>query len=100
MKVYFIDTYMAYCYPYEVSKKVTNYGVLSEYIGKYYDRHEIDKIICRLIMKHPYIEGSMWLELSVMWKEENTTGYYHHLTFKNENDYKQNKGSLEIKYEL
>lgn len=99
MKKYFISSHITYCYPYEVSKKVKEYGVLSEYIGRYYNRDEMDKIICEMIMKHPYIENSMWLNLSVMWKEGNTTGCYHILNFKNDNDEKQRKGSLEIKYE-
>lgn len=99
MKMYFIDAHMTYCYPYEVDKKVKEYGVLSEYIEKRYDRDKIDKIICELIMRHPYIEHSMWLKLSVMWEEKNTIGYYHILNFKNDNDEKQSKGSLEIKYE-
>ena len=99
MKKYFIDNFITYCYPYEVSKVTKDYGVLSEYIGKRYNRDEIDKIICELIMKHPYIEHSMRLELFVMWEEKNVTGYYHILNFKNDNDEKQSKGSLEIKYE-
>ena len=99
MKKYFIDNFITYCYPYEVSKVTKDYGVLSEYIGKRYNRDEIDKIICELIMKHPYIEHSMWLKLSIMWEKENVIGYYHILNFENDNDEKQSKGSLEIKYE-
>ena len=99
MKMYFIDDYMTYCYPYEVEKKVKEYGVLSEYIGKRYNRDEIDKIISELIIRHPYIEHSMRLNIFVKWEENNTTGYYHMLDFMNDNDEKQSKGSLEIKYE-
>lgn len=99
MKKYYIDNLITYCYPYKGSKSTKNYGVLSKYIGKYFNRSEMDKIICELIMKHPYIENSMFLELSGMWTEGNTTGYYHVLNFENDNCEKQNKGSLEIKYE-
>ena len=99
MKTYFIDKHITYCYPYDVNKVTKDYGVLSEYIGKFYSRNEIDKIICKMIMKHPYIEGSMWLNIHVMWKKENTSGFYHILNFKNDNDEKQNKGNLKIKYE-
>lgn len=99
MKKYFIDSYITYCYPYQTSSKVNNYGVLSQYIGKYFDRNEIDKIICELIMNHPYIEHSMHLQINVMWEDGNTRGYYHMLNFHNDNDEKQDKGSLEIKYE-
>ena len=100
MKKYFIDANIRYCYPYKVSKKVEEYGVLSEYIGKRYNRDEIDKIICEMIMKHPYIKGSMFLELLVMWGKDNTYGTYHIFTFKNDNYKEQEKGDLEIKYEL
>ena len=99
MKKYFIDDYMECCYPYEVSKKVNDFGVLSKYIGNRYNRDEIDKIICELVVKHPYIEGSMWLKLFVMREKDNAIEYYHILNFKNDNEEKQTKGSLAIKYE-
>jgi len=99
MKKYFVDDFITYCYPYEVSKATKNYGVLTQYIGKYFDRDEMDKIICEMIMKHPYIENSMWLKLSIKWIEEDTIGYYHILVFENDNDKKQSKGSTIIKYE-
>ena len=99
MKKYYIDDFITYCYPYEVSKSTKNYGVLTQYIGKTFNRNEIDKIICEMIMNHPYIEGSMDLKIRIMWEEEGIMGYYHSLDFTNDNDEKQNKGSLEIKYE-
>lgn len=99
MKKYFIDDFMTYCYPYDVSHRIYNYGVLSDYIGKYFNRDEIDKIICELFIRHPYIENSMRLKLSVMWVEGNTTGYFHILDFRNDNYKKQNRGDLDIKYE-
>ena len=100
MKKYFIDNFITYCYPYEVSKATKDYGVLSEYIGNLYNRDEIDKIICEMIMRHPYIENSMFLKIHIMWKKGNTSGFYHTLDFENDNNEKQSKGSLEIKYEL
>ena len=99
MKKYFIDSLITYCYPHEVSKATEDYGVLSQYIGKFFNRNEIDEIICEMITKHPYIEHAMWLKIYVMWEDENTTGFYHVLNFTNDNDEKQNKRSLEIKYE-
>lgn len=99
MKKYYINDFITYCYPYETSKPTKDYGVLSQYIGKFYNRDEMDKIICELIMRHPYIEHSMRLKISIMWVEKNTTGYYHIFDFTNDNDEKQSKGSLEIKYE-
>lgn len=99
MKRYFIDNHMSYCYPYETSQKVTDYGVLSQYMGKMFDRNEIDRIICELITRHPYIEYSMSLVILVNWIENNVTGFYHMLSFKNDNCDKQSKGSMVIKYE-
>ena len=99
MKEYFIDDCITYCYPFETSKVSRDYGVLSEYIGKYFNRNEADKIICELIMRHPYIEKSMSLKIRIMWKEKNTIGYYHILDIMNDNCEKQAKGNLEIKYE-
>ena len=99
MKKYFVEDFITYCYPYDVSRRTKNYGVLSDYIGKYFNRDEIDKIICELITRHPYVENSMRLKLSVQWTDGNTTGYYHILDFVNDNFELQNRGNLEIKYE-
>ena len=99
MKKYFIDDFITYCYPYDVSHMTQNYGVLSDYIGKYFNRDEIDEIICELIMRHPYVENSMSLHLSVQWTDGNTVGYYHILDFSNDNYEQQKRGNLEIKYE-
>lgn len=99
MKKYFVEDFITYCYPYDVSRRTKNYGVLSDYIGKYYNRDEIDKIICELITRHPYVENSMRLKLAVQWTDGNTTGYYHILDFVNDNYKQQNRGNLEIKYE-
>lgn len=99
MKKYFIDSHITYCYPYEVDKPIKNHGVLSKYIGKYYTRDEIDKIICELVMRHPYVERAMRVKVNVMWKQGNTSGYYYILDFENDNYNEQDKGSLEIKYE-
>ena len=94
MKQYYFDKFMEYCYPYEESQKVVSYGVLEQYIGKYFTRDEIDKIICELIMKHPYVSGSMSLKLSVSRIDlsKNISEYYHILTFKNDNYGNQGKG--------
>ena len=99
MKKYYIDAVMSYCYPYETTKTTKEYGVLSEYIGNMYSRRAMDKIICEMIMKHPYVDNSMSLKIRVMWRENNVSGYYHVFDFENEHYKKQSKGSLEIKYE-
>lgn len=99
MKTYYIDDFITYCYPYETSKNTKEYGVLKEYIGKTFNRDEIDKIICELITRHPYIENSMYLDIRIMWKEGFASGYYHTFNFANDNDEKQKRGDTIIKYE-
>ena len=69
MDKYFIEVNsITYQYPYGIDKKVTDYGVLNKYIGKEFSRKEIDKIIAKMILKHPYIDNSMNLKLSIMRK--------------------------------
>lgn len=100
MKKYFISKSISYCYPEDYSRTTKNYGVLKQYINKKYNREEIDKIICELITKHPYIENSMDLEINIMWETKNAVGYYQMLTFENDNFERQTKGNLTIKYEI
>lgn len=104
MKKYYIEDSILYCFPYETSHILSynNYGVLTQYINKKFDRSEIDRVICEMITRHPYIEKSMILKFSVMWidTEENRKGLYHLLKFENDNYKRQNKGNISIKYEL
>ncbi|RHO95795.1 hypothetical protein DW019_11120 [Clostridium sp. AF37-5] len=96
MEEYYInEKSIRYCYPYETDKKVTDYGVLAEYIGKKFSRKEMDKIIAEMILRHPYIDSSMRLYLDVMRNQS----YYHMLVFHNYNYNKQEKGNESIKYE-
>ena len=99
MKKYFINDTISYCYPNDYSRLTRNYGVLEQYMGKKYNREEIDKIICELITKHPYIENSMDLDINIMWEIGNSIGYYHMLSFENDNYKKQTKTDLTIKFE-
>jgi hypothetical protein len=99
VKKYFISKTISYCYPYDYSRATKDYGILEQYVGIRYSREEMDKIICELITKHPYIENSMNLEINVMWETENAIGYYHMLSFENDNYEKQIKTDLTIKYE-
>ena len=98
MRKYYFRYNMWYCYPCETSKRVEDYGVLSQYVGKLYNRDEIDEIICELITRHPYIEGSMKLEISVMWIDR-CKGFYHSFDFINFDYKKQKCGDTAIKFE-
>lgn len=99
MKEYYIDKAVVYCYPYDTGRVTTDLGVLSEYTDKCFDRTEMDRIICEMIMRHPYIDGAMSVKISVRWCENNSRGYYHHLHFGNDNYEKQKRGTTKIKYE-
>lgn len=107
MKEYYINERMSYCYPFEVSKNTKNYGVLNDYIGKYYTQEEIDEIICEMIKRHPYIENSMKIEIIIERKVERYVNgkksivreLYHILDFKNYNYKNQKRGGTEINYE-
>lgn len=94
MNQYYFDKFMEYCYPYQTSQKVFCYGVLEQYMGKHFTRDEIDKIICELITRHPYVSGAMDLKLSIskVDSEGKYREYYHILTFKNDNHDNQEKG--------
>lgn len=104
MKKYYIEDSILYCFPYEISHKLSsdNYGVLTQYVEKKLNRNEIDQIICEMVTRHPYVEKSMVLKISVMWidMEKHRRGGYHVLEFENDNYERQNKGNMEIKYEL
>lgn len=99
MKKYYINKTISYCYPYDYSRITQDYGVLQEYMGKEYSQEEIDKIICELIIRHPYVDNSMQLDINIMWENETSIGYYHILTFHNDNYKKQTKSNLAIKFE-
>ena len=99
MKKYYINKIISYCYPYDYSRITRDYGVLQQYMGREYNQEEIDKIICELIIRHPYVENSMQLDINIMWENQNASGYYHILTFRNDNYDNQTKSDLTIKYE-
>lgn len=98
MRKYYISDIMRYCYPFGTSKIVENYGALSQYIGKFYSRAEIDRIVCELVTRHPYIEGSMMLSVTVMSCDEYKE-IYHAFDFKNFDYEKQERGDTAIKFE-
>lgn len=99
MKQYYINKTISYCYPDDYTRLTKDYGVLKQYMDKKYSREEIDKIICELITKHPYVENAFSLDINIMWETEKIEGYYHILTFENDNFEQQTKGDLTIKYE-
>jgi hypothetical protein len=104
MKRYFIDPYVTYCYPFDVNRhicKSSEFGVLEKYMYKTYTRNKIDKIICELITRHPYINNSMHIDIRIMWyNNHNTQGYYHILNLKNDKYDKQKRTTKPIiKYE-
>ena len=65
VKKYYIEDSISYCFPYEISHKLSsdNYGVLTQYVEKEFNRDEIDKIICEMVTRHPYVEKSKVLKM-------------------------------------
>lgn len=56
-----------------------NFGVLEEYRDKKYTLKEMNEIIAGLIIKQPFVTGSMNLKIAIY----NGMGYHHILDFKN-----------------
>ena len=77
-------------YPKEVSKPVTNFGVLEKYKDKKYTMKEINEIIAELVVKRPFISNSMNIHINVM-----GIGYHHMLDIKNYNYDKQKRTDVE-----
>lgn len=95
-RIYFIDDNITYCYPCEVSKKITQYGKLEKYIGKKYTRKEINKVISKLINQIPYVPGSMYLKINVCTLSDDREEFYHTLNFKNFNYKEQERRNSSI----
>lgn len=96
---FFIDEKsIRYCYPYECDKRTTSYGVLDQYVGNKYTREEMDKIIAEMMIRHPYVAGSMRLNLSIM-RFHKGLSFYHSLSFRNYSYLNQEVGNPEIEYE-
>lgn len=103
-KVYYIESVRC-CYPFQTEHEVFDYGVLKKYMGKEYNRSEIDKIIAEMIIKHPYIKNAMHVKVCIEYKHiigtKKSRGIYHNLRFANDN-YKnqaeENKNG--VQYEL
>lgn len=65
-KVFYIDfDTMKICYPYEISERVTGFGVLEQYRNKKYTLKEINEIIAELVIRTPFISNSMSLYMTV-----------------------------------
>lgn len=78
-------------YPKEISKVVNNFGVLEKYRDKKYTLKEVNEIISQLIVKTPFILGSMEIKMDIM----SNCGYHHILVFKNYEYHSQNRTDKE-----
>lgn len=99
-KRYYLDLEHAkYCYPYKTPKGIMSLGVLEKYKDKRYTKKEINRIIAELMIKVPYIENSMSVEFSVMYKDDkNRISYYRILHFRNIDFEKQERTDDEVKF--
>lgn len=89
---------VSYGYPYKASKYTKNLGVLEKYKGKTYTEKEINRIIAELMIKVPYVENAIDVELSVMYRENNYVGYYQILSFRNFEYKNQERNDSTIKF--
>lgn len=102
-EVFYIEEHVITCYPYESDKSVKNdnLGVLEDYMNKTYSRKEIRELMAKLIVHHPYIEGSMRVSVDIMRKEIGSyIEFYQTLTFENTEHEEQEIGDKEIKFEV
>ena len=97
---YLIRSEISTVFPFETSRSVEDYGVLGPYIERLFDRDKMDEIICEMVKRHPYVSGAMYLDVCVLWVDEQFSGYYHRLRFLNA-DYKNQPRdeTLTIRYE-
>lgn len=98
-KKYYIES-GSYCYPCKTIEPIKDWGVLEEHIGKHYSRDTMDKIICELILRHPYISGAMNIDINIMWCDGKIKGFYHRLNFRQEQkDYFHQEKDTVLKFE-
>ena len=91
-KKFYIDfSHITRIYPRETSKRVQNFGVLEQFKDNKYTLREINEIIAELMVKTPFIKGSMEIKLTV----NSNRGYHHILVFKNYEYEKQNREDSE-----
>lgn len=95
-KRFYIDfNYMTMVYPCEISRRITNFGVLGQYKDKKYTLKEINKIIAELIIKMPFISNSMSIHICI----KNGAGYHYILDIQNYNYNNQERtDEMEIKF--
>lgn len=102
---FYINGLVDFCYPYKGGSATTaKFGVLRNYYGNLYTQDEIDEIICEMIKRHPYIDNSMDITITISRKfkdddGEESSDMYKCLRFPNYNYEFQERGSMKIKYE-
>jgi len=101
MEIYFyIDCdHISICYPCKTRQYLDNLGVLEQYKNKKYSLEEINKIIADIIIKTPFVNNSMNLDINVCYSDGKAKGFHHIISIKNywyENQQKEDKP--EIKY--
>ena len=101
---YLIRSEISTAFPFETSRLVEDYGVLGSYVERLFDRDKMDEIICEMVKRHPYVSGAKYLDVCVLWIDEQYngrfSGYYHRLRFINPDYEDQPRDeTLTIRYE-
>lgn len=88
-------------FPYKPEVPVEDAGVLTGCMERLVSRKRMDEIICQMVKRHPYIEGAVYINVPIVWTdEEGNSGLYHEMRFLNDNVTSQLPGNPAIQFEL
>ena len=97
---YLIPAQISVVFPSSVSRAIEDEGVLTSYVERLYSREQMDEIICEMVKRHPYVEGALYIDIPILWQDDNgVQGFYHRLRFLNDNYTCQIPGNPAVQFE-
>lgn len=97
---YMIPAQLTVTFPFKTSQLVEDEGVLTSCIERLVSRDMMDEIICELVRRHPYVEGAMYIDVPILWRDDKGyEGFYHRLRFLNDHYTSQLPGNPAIQFE-
>lgn len=98
---YLIPARITVKFPFRPSVPVEDAGVLTGCMERLVSRSQMDEIICQLVRRHPYVEGAAYIEIPILWQdEEGNSGFYHEMRFLNDHVTSQLPGNPAIQFEM
>ena len=77
---YLIPARLSVKFPYKPPAPVEDAGVLTGCMERLVSRKRMDEIICQMVKRHPYIEGAVYINVPIIWQdEEGNSGLYHEI---------------------